>query len=170
MTSVRDAAYPPGWDFDWNDELLQLKERAERGHSEGNSGDFDVKFGLGTLADIEWAASWMALKHGHDVPTLQTSNTRAQIQAARGANLLAGVESSALLGAYDWFRRAQLRLQIACNGAYSGVKRDSNDFQTWSRAVLPTQPKSDAPVVFEETWRVHAQNVRMIFERVRDML
>ncbi len=171
LTSIRGAAHPPGWDFDWNDELLQLKERAERQRAQKNSGDtFDVKFAPGALGDIEWAASWMALKHGHNAPGLQVPNTRAQLLAARGANLLAGVESNALIGAYDWFRRAQLRLQIARDGELSSVKRDSSDFTIWARAVLPTQPASDAPVVFEETWRAHAQNVRMIFERVRDML
>lgn len=173
MTAIRAASHPPGWSFDWSDELLALKERSEREHALQNadtSDTFDVQWGLGTLSDIEWSAQWLSLKHGFNIPALQTPNTRAQLQAARDANLLAGVEFHALMGAYDWFRRAQLRLQIAQDNAPSSINRGSNDFQVWARAVLPTQPEEEAPVVFEETWRVHAQNVRMIFERVRDML
>ncbi len=173
MTAIRVAAHPPGWSLEWSDELLHIKERVERERAAkgSTSGEvFDVKLGLGTLSDIEWAAQWLSLKHGHDIPTLQTPNTRDQLKAARDANLLAGVESDAMRGAYDWFRRAELRLQIAREGAPSSVKRASKDFSIWARAVLPGLPGDEAPVVFEETWRAHALNVRLIFERVRDML
>jgi hypothetical protein len=73
-----------------------------------------------------------------------------------------------MLGVYDWFRRAELRWQIAREGAPSSSKRGSSDFQIWSRAVFPDLPADGAPGVFEQTWRVHTQSAQGVFERVRD--
>ncbi len=173
MTAIRVAAHPPHWDNEWSDELLHIKERVERERAAKGSASgevFDVKLGLGGLSDIEWAAQWLALKNGGEYEALQTPNTRAQLEAAHDAHLLARIEFEAMRTAYDWFRRAELRLQIAREGAPSSLKRDSKDFEIWARAVFPQLIAEEAPVVFEETWRVHSQNVRLIFERIRDML
>ena len=173
MTAIRDAAHPSGWSDDWSEELLHIKNRVERERAAKGSDSgqvFDVKLGQGTLSDIEWCGQWLSLKHGHRFPQLQTPNTRAQLGAAREVSLLAGVEFDAIRGAYDWLRRAELRLQIAREGAPSSVRRDSPDFHIWARAVFPQLSAEEAPIVFEETWRIHAANVRLIFERIRDML
>ena len=173
LTAIRVAAHPHNWDDGWSDELRHIKGRVERERAAKGAASgavFDVKLGPGGLSDIEWTAQWLALKNGAHHAALQTPNTRAQLQAALGAHLLASIEFEAMLTAYDWFRRAELRLQIAREGAPFSVKRDSNDFEIWARAVFPQLSADEAPIVFEETWRIHSQNVRLIFERVRDML
>ncbi|BCM90627.1 bifunctional glutamine synthetase adenylyltransferase/adenylyl-removing enzyme [Abditibacteriota bacterium] len=173
MTAIRVAAHPQQWDDDWSDELRHIKERVERERAAKGSASgavFDVKLGPGGLSDIEWTAQWLALKNGAATGALQTPNTRAQLDAAREGHLLASIEFDAMRTAYDWFRRAELRLQIAREGVPSSLKRDSKDFEIWARAVFPQLPPDEAPVVFEETWRAHSQNVRLIFERIRDML
>ncbi len=173
MALFRGAAHPAQWQATWGDDLRGMKERVERERAAKGSASgqvFDVKLGPGGLSDIEWTAQWLSLKHGAKFEALQTPNTRRQLEASRDVGVLSGEEHEALLHAYDWLRRAELRLQIAREGAPSSLKRDSSDFSIWARAVFPDLPSDEAPVVFEETWRVHTLRARGVFERVRDEL
>jgi len=173
MAAIRVAAHPAQWDAAWSDELRHIKTRVERERAaKGSSGGavFDVKLGPGGLSDIEWSAQWLSLKFGARFEALQTPNTRRQLEAAKNAGLLSDAEYEAMTSAYDWLRRAELRLQIAREGAMPGLKRDSSDFRIWARALFPLLAPEEAPVVFEETWRLHTANARAVFERVRDAL
>jgi len=173
MAAIRVAAHPDEWNPAWSDELRGIKTRVERERAaKGSSGGevFDVKLGAGGISDIEWSAQWLSLRFGAKFEALQTPNTRRQLEAAQGAGLLSGAEYEAMIGAYDWLRRAELRLQIAREGAPPALKRDSSDFQIWARAVFPLLAPEEARATFEETWRLHTQNARAIFERVRDGL
>ncbi len=173
MASIRAAAHPNQWNPAWGDELRHIKTRVERERAAKPSGGvpvFDVKLGSGALGDIEWAAQWLALRHGAAFPALQTPNTRAQLGAARDGGYLSDAEHATLLAAYDWLRRAELRWQIARDGARSGVRRDSPDFRIWARAVFPNASGDDASALFEQTWDAHTRSTRAIFERIRAAL
>jgi len=72
--------------------------------------------------------------------------------------------------AYTWLRRAELRLQIAREGAVANVKRGSADARLWARAMFPGLEESEATARFENEWAFHTQGAREVFERVRDAL
>jgi hypothetical protein len=63
-----------------------------------------------------------------------------------------------------------LRLQITQENAPRVVKRGSKEFINLSRALFPDERTAVAQEKFEEQWSLSTQNVRAIFERVRDAL
>lgn len=175
MALARGAAFPDAWKSGWSDELKHIKirverERAVKGSNSTKNEVFDLKLGPGGLADIEWSAQWLAMKYGAQFPALQTPNTRRQLLAARDAQLLSDAEYQVLDEAYTWLRRAELRFQIAREGAAAGVKRGSADAQLWARAVFAGLENGEATAQFETQWMAHTQAAREVFERVRDSI
>ncbi|RYG72987.1 hypothetical protein EON80_03665, partial [bacterium] len=172
MALTRAVAFPDVWQPEWSDELRHIKGRVERERAAKGAAtvDYDLKLGPGGLADIEWTAQWLAMKHGAQHHELQTPNTLRQLKAAHTAGLLSSEELQVLDDAYTWLRRAELRWQIAREGGTSVVKRGSNDAILWARAVFPALPIDEAQAKFENEWQVHTGTARAVFERVRDEL
>ena len=170
MALVQNVAFPSAWNPNWSDELRHIKRRVEVERAGKTKDVFDVKLGVGALADIEWSAQWTAMKFGARFESLQTPSTRLQLRAARDAELFAESEFGAVDEAYTWLRRAEVRLQIAREGASGAVKRDSSDFAIWARAVFPALEESEAVARFESEWKEHTSRAREVFERVRDAL
>lgn len=173
MALARSAAFPEIWPAEWSEELQHIKNRVENertGKGAFKNQVFDLKLGPGGLSDIEWSAQWNAMKHGARFPALQTPNTRRQLSAARNAELLSDGEFQTLEAAYTWLRRAELRWQIAREGALSAVKKGSEDAALWARALFPGLKNGAAGARFEEEWQRHTQGARAVFERVRDGL
>lgn len=168
---ARGAAFPEAWRPEWSEELKHIKSRVENeraGKGAFKQETFDLKLGPGGLSDIEWSAQWLAMKHGTRFPALQTPNTLWQLGAARNAMLLSEGEFQTLENAYTWLRRAELRWQIAREGALSGVKRGGEDAKVWARALFPGMENEAAMIRFEDEWKTQTQGARAVFERVRD--
>ena len=177
MALIRNVAFPRHWPGEWSDELRRIKarmetERAAKNLPRGAKAEdvFDVKMGAGALSDIEWSAQWLAMRHGFRFPGLQTPGTLRQLEAAREAELISPREWDDLEAAYLWLRRAELRLQIARENGAAAIARASEDFTIWARAMFPGLAVEEAQARFEATWRAHTDNVRRVFERVRDAL
>ncbi len=170
LALVRHVAYPEAWRDGWSDELRHLKARVEneRAHGSGHGENYDVKLGRGTLSDIEWVAQWTALKHGARHIELQTPNTLRALEAAARAQVLAAEDVAVLRAAYEFFRRAEVRLHTALDVRGSALHAQSAEWKAWARAVFPGLEAAEAAeAAFAQTWSEHSQAVRRIFERVR---
>jgi glutamate-ammonia-ligase adenylyltransferase len=169
---TRGVAFPETWQSQWSDELRHIKGRVERERAAKGAAtvDYDLKLGPGGLADIEWSAQWLAMKHGAKHPEMQTPNTRRQLGAAHEAGLLTGEELRAMDDAYTWLRRAELRWQVAREGGASVVKRGSNDAMIWARALFPALAGEEATERFAGEWTLHTARAHEVFERVRNEL
>ena len=170
MALARTAAFPATWKAEWSDDLHHIKGRMETERAARSTAMLDLKQGPGGLADIEWTAQWLAMKHGHRHPGLQTPNTRRQLSAAREAGLLSERAWGALARAHTWLRRAELRLQIAHETSTTNVDQDSPAFRVWARAVFPGVTESEAAEQFLTQWHEHTAAARKVFEGVRDGL
>jgi glutamate-ammonia-ligase adenylyltransferase len=170
MAAIREVAFPREWQSEWSDELRHIKNRMETERAVGSKSTFDVKLGAGGITDVEWCAQWLAMKHGHAFPQLQTPLTTNQLQAAAEAKVLLEEDSQKLQDAYQFLRRAELRRQIVHRRSENAVKRDSRDFIVWARSMFPDHPEDVACELFEETWNNHTVTVRNIFEKIRDEL
>jgi len=170
MAAIRDVVYPEHWQSAWSDELRHIKSRMESERAVSGKSTFDVKLGAGGISDIEWSAQWLAMKHGHAHPQLQTPSTWDQLQAAAAAKVLSEEHSQKLCDAYQFLRRAELRRQIVHRRSENVVKRDSRDFIVWARSMFPDEAENIACEQFEETWNNHTVIVRDVFEQVRDGL
>jgi glutamate-ammonia-ligase adenylyltransferase len=84
-----------------------------------------MKLGRGGMADIEWTAQLLQMRHGGANPQIRTPATRNALAALAEAGLLAPGRAEVLLAAYDFCTRVRNRLYLQ-----AGRQRDS----------LPTDP------------------------------
>ncbi|MCQ0022485.1 bifunctional [glutamine synthetase] adenylyltransferase/[glutamine synthetase]-adenylyl-L-tyrosine phosphorylase [Streptomyces somaliensis DSM 40738] len=70
-------------------EIRRLKARMENERlPRGADPTLHTKLGRGGLSDVEWTVQLMQLRHGHEVPGLRTTGTRAALAAALDAGLI----------------------------------------------------------------------------------
>ncbi len=170
LALIRHVAFPAEWRGEWSDELRHIKQRVEneRATSSRRGEAYDVKLGHGTLSDIEWVAQWTALKHGAAHIELQTPNTLRSLQAAAQVQVLAAQNVAVLGAAYEFFRRAEIRLHTALDVKGSALPAHSPEWKAWARAVFPN--REDAEDAFAGSWSEHSRGVREVFEEVREGL
>jgi glutamate-ammonia-ligase adenylyltransferase len=78
-------------------EIRRLKARMESERlPRGADPRLHAKLGPGGLSDVEWTVQLLQLQHGHEVPGLRTTRTRAALAAAQEAGLL-DAENAAIL-------------------------------------------------------------------------
>jgi glutamate-ammonia-ligase adenylyltransferase len=67
-------------------------------------GKVNVKYSAGGLIDIEYAAQYLQVMHGHDHPSLRTPNTLQALAALVNAGLIARTDGAGLRKAYVFTR------------------------------------------------------------------
>jgi glutamate-ammonia-ligase adenylyltransferase len=93
-------------------EIRRMRERMESELGREASRGKNPKTGHGGLVDVEFAAQFLQLAHGHDHPAIRTGSTPEALRRLRQANLLREPEFVALAEGYDFLRRVELRLRI----------------------------------------------------------
>jgi [glutamine synthetase] adenylyltransferase / [glutamine synthetase]-adenylyl-L-tyrosine phosphorylase len=93
-------------------EIRRMRERIEAEIGKESSRGKNPKAGFGGLVDVEFAAQFLQLAHGHDHPALRTPNTPTALARLREAGLLREPAFQALSRGYDFLRRLELRLRI----------------------------------------------------------
>ncbi len=95
------------------DAILQMRERMERelGAPRG-AASRDLKVGAGGVIDIEFAAQYLQLVHGHAHPALQTSSTQAALEAAGRAGVAPPGDVELLAQGYRFLRAIEHRLRV----------------------------------------------------------
>jgi glutamate-ammonia-ligase adenylyltransferase len=83
---------------------LEVGREAERGPN--------PKTGRGGIVDVEFAAQFLQLAHGHDHPRVRHPSTPGALQRLREAGVLREAPYRALSRGYDFLRRLELRLRI----------------------------------------------------------
>jgi glutamate-ammonia-ligase adenylyltransferase len=78
-------------------EIRRIKARVESERlPRGADPTTHTKIGRGGLADVEWTVQLLQLQHGHRIPGLRTSRTRAALVAAGEAGLVDGPDAVVL--------------------------------------------------------------------------
>jgi glutamate-ammonia-ligase adenylyltransferase len=114
----------------------------------------DLKAGHGGLIDIEFAAQYLQLVHGHDNRQLQTTSTIKALQAAATLNLVNESTCEVLIEGYRFLRRLEHRLRIvhdqsehhlpdtpdeldklARRSGYPDSQQLQEDYQMWTKKV-----------------------------------
>ncbi|MER5867999.1 bifunctional [glutamine synthetase] adenylyltransferase/[glutamine synthetase]-adenylyl-L-tyrosine phosphorylase [Kitasatospora sp. NPDC002040] len=82
-------------------EIRRIKARIEAERlPRGADPTTHTKIGRGGLADVEWTVQLLQLQHGHRVPGLRTTRTRAALAAAVGAGLVPEEDAAVLDAAW----------------------------------------------------------------------
>jgi len=93
-------------------EIRRMRERMEVEIGKEAQKGKNPKTGRGGLVDVEFAAQFLQLSHGHAHPSLRTPHTPTALVRAREAGLLREPQFQALGKGYDFLRRLELRLRI----------------------------------------------------------
>jgi [glutamine synthetase] adenylyltransferase / [glutamine synthetase]-adenylyl-L-tyrosine phosphorylase len=89
-------------------EIARMRDRIER--ELGGSGD--VKLGAGGIMDVEFAAQYLQLVHGHAHPTLRTTSTADALDAAARCGVAPAYELALLAQGYRFLRGIEHRLRV----------------------------------------------------------
>jgi glutamate-ammonia-ligase adenylyltransferase len=93
-------------------EIRRMRERMESELAREATRGKNPKTGRGGLVDVEFAAQFLQLAHGHEHPEIRTGSTPAALAALRAAGLLREADHEVLSRGYDFLRRVELRLRI----------------------------------------------------------
>lgn len=112
----------------------QIKELVEKGR-------VNVKYSPGGIVDIEYAAQYLQVMHGHAIRTLRTSNTLEALTAAERHRLLPAPEARELREAYLFLRSVIDALRIVRGHAKDLVLPDvgSDEFIFLARRMGYTE-------------------------------
>jgi glutamate-ammonia-ligase adenylyltransferase len=93
-------------------EIRRMRERMETEVGREASRGKNPKTGHGGLVDVEFAAQFLQLAHGHAHPSVRAGSTPLALRKLRAEGLLREPEFEALAEGYDFLRRVELRLRI----------------------------------------------------------
>ena len=97
------------------DAILQMRERIERELGIGIDRrriTGDLKVGAGGIIDIEFAAQYLQLAHGHAHPALRTTATVPALEAAAAAAIAPARDLELLAQGYRFLRKIEHRLRV----------------------------------------------------------
>lgn len=92
--------------------IRQMRDRIERELVGGTGRQRDLKLGAGGIVDIEFAAQYLQLVHGHDDPALRTTATVAALEAAAAAGIAPARDLELLAQGYRFLRFIEHRLRV----------------------------------------------------------
>ena len=140
------------WDIPTALELRrqQLKQLVE-------PGKINVKYSAGGLIDIEYAAQYLQVMHGHNHPTLRTPNTLQALTALVNEGLVARADGAGLRKAYVFIRMLVDGLRMVRGNTKDLVlpPLDSEEFVSLARRVGYTR----------DDWRAGARDLQSDIEQ-----
>jgi glutamate-ammonia-ligase adenylyltransferase len=125
-----------------------------------------LKLGRGGIADVEWTAQLLQLRHAHAVPGLRTTSTLDALEAAREAGLVAEDDAAVLLEAWDLASRLRdaLVLWTGRTGGHADVL--PHDRQVMSGLAAVVGDPSGSGQELEDTWLRASRRARAVVEAV----
>jgi glutamate-ammonia-ligase adenylyltransferase len=93
-------------------EIRRMRERIQTELGKEATRGKNPKAGRGGLIDVEFAAQFLQLAHGHAHPSIRTGSTPVALVRLRQAALLREPDYEALSKGYAFLRRVELRLRI----------------------------------------------------------
>ncbi len=149
------------------DEIREIRRIKARVESErmprGADRSIHTKLGRGGLADIEWVAQLIQLKHGAQYPQLRTTRTIAALEAARDTGLLAEADRVVLVSA--WRLATQVRNAIMLVRGRPGDSPPTGGRELTTIALTLGYKPEDSGLLLEE-YRRQARRARGVVERV----
>ena len=145
-------------------EIRRMRERMETEVGREAARGKNPKTGHGGLVDVEFAAQFLQLAHGHDHPSVRTGSTPVALRRLRHAGLLREPDFEALAEGYDFLRRVELRLRIVHDFAIDHLPEEGPALRQLARRLGYAGPDPGARFLGEYA-RVTAA-VRRAFDAV----
>jgi glutamate-ammonia-ligase adenylyltransferase len=153
-----------------SDRIQHLRGRMERelGHERLNRSParYDLKVGRGGLVDIEFAAQWLQMSHGHD-PRVRTTETEAAIAALESCGYLEASVAETLREGWRFLRRLEQRLRISHGTSVRLVEEGAPGLAILARGMgMRDGPRSRADQALLERYMQVTHEVRAAFLHV----
>lgn len=143
-------------------EMRRLKARMESERlPRGADPAMHLKQGRGGLADVEWVAQLLQLRHAAQVPTLRTTSTLAALDAAARSDLLDPVDAQML--ETSWLLATRVRGAITLT---SGLPSDSVPTSGPGLVAIAHLLDYRPPADLLEAYRRTTRRARGVVERV----
>ncbi|AXG77497.1 bifunctional [glutamine synthetase] adenylyltransferase/[glutamine synthetase]-adenylyl-L-tyrosine phosphorylase [Streptomyces paludis] len=131
-------------------EIRRLKARMETERlPRGADRTLHTKLGRGGLSDVEWTVQLLQMRHGHAVPALRTTRTRAALVAAGAAGLLAPEDARILDDAWVLATRVRNGAMLVRGRPGDTFPSDARELGAMGRylgyAPGPTTPQGTRP-------------------------
>jgi glutamate-ammonia-ligase adenylyltransferase len=121
--------------------MRAMRERMERELAHERGGTYDIKTGRGGIVDVEFAAQYLQLVHGPDVPILRVRATVDALERAQAAGVLAEATAAALVGGYRFLRRLEHRMRIVHDRPTHELPSDPVELDKLARRTgMPSAP------------------------------
>ncbi|WP_055481799.1 bifunctional [glutamine synthetase] adenylyltransferase/[glutamine synthetase]-adenylyl-L-tyrosine phosphorylase [Sphaerimonospora mesophila] len=145
-------------------EIRKLKARMEAERlPRGADPSLHTKLGRGGLADVEWTAQLIQLRHAGAVPELRTTRTLDALRAAVGAGLLDEADEAALARAWRLASRVRDAIMLVRGRAGDSVPAVVKERALIARALgYPPDGSED----FLDDYRRVTRRARAVVERV----
>jgi glutamate-ammonia-ligase adenylyltransferase len=116
-------------------EIRKMRERMESELGKESTRGMNPKTGRGGIVDVEFAAQFLQLAHGHAHPEIRTPSTPEALDRLRDAGLLREIDHHALAAGYDFLRRVALRLRIVHDFAVDHLPADGRPLEQLARRL-----------------------------------
>jgi [glutamine synthetase] adenylyltransferase / [glutamine synthetase]-adenylyl-L-tyrosine phosphorylase len=145
-------------------EIRRIKARMEAERMpRGIEPALHLKLGPGGLADVEWVAQLLQLRHAWTVPDLRTTQTPATLDAASKAGLIAGADADTLVVAWLLASRIRDAVMLARGHASDTLPTSPAELAVVAR-ILGYPP--DGAQELDQDWRRSARQARAVMERL----
>ncbi|MFF2626023.1 bifunctional [glutamine synthetase] adenylyltransferase/[glutamine synthetase]-adenylyl-L-tyrosine phosphorylase [Kitasatospora griseola] len=109
-------------------EIRRIKARIEAERlPRGADPTTHTKIGRGGLADVEWTVQLLQLQHGHEIPGLRTTRTRAALAAATAAGLVEREDAEVLDAAWVLASRVRAAVMLVRGRAGDSFPGDARE-------------------------------------------
>ncbi len=145
-------------------EIRRIKARMEAERMpRGIEPALHLKLGPGGLADVEWVAQLLQLRHAWAVPELRTTRTPATLAAATRAGLAVAADTGTLLAAWRLASRIRDAVMLARGRPSDTLPTSAPELAVIAR-ILGYPPDGAQDLV--QDWRRSARQARAVMERL----
>jgi glutamate-ammonia-ligase adenylyltransferase len=150
------------------DQIIEVRRIKARVDSErlprGADPSTHTKLGRGGLADVEWTAQLLQLRHAHRVPGLRTTKTLEALEASAAADLIDPADLVALRAGWVQASRVRNALMLVRGRATDQLPRVGGELVAATRVL--GWPAGTEPGEFIDEYLRVARRARQAVERV----
>jgi len=145
-------------------EIRRIKARMEAERMpRGIEPALHLKLGPGGLADVEWVAQLLQLRHAWAVPDLRVTETPVTLAAASKAGLIESADAGTLTAAWRLASRIRDAVMLARGRPSDTVPTSPGELAVVAR-ILGYRPDGAQDLV--QDWRRSARQARAVMERL----
>ncbi|HVF19352.1 MAG TPA: bifunctional [glutamine synthetase] adenylyltransferase/[glutamine synthetase]-adenylyl-L-tyrosine phosphorylase [Mycobacteriales bacterium] len=156
--------WPESFGEDAAREIRRVKARVENERlPRGVDRHRHTKLGPGALADVEWTAQLLQLRHAHQVPDLRTVSTLGALRAAAAAGLIGADDADVLVEGWRAASSARNGLTLVRGRQHDALPEDARTLAGVARAVgYPAGSRAE----FLDSYRRATRRARTVVEKV----